>query len=64
MDRFERGMEQLKEQHEALAETVEIIAGMQRKNEEEMTRIMEAIRLLSDISRSQGRRLDSLEGQE
>jgi hypothetical protein len=59
---FEEGLEKLKERHEALSQTVEIIAGMQRKNEERMGEVMEAINSLARIAEAHERRISGLEG--
>ena len=61
MDRIEIGLERLKERHEALTGTVEIVAGMQRKNELLMAQALEAINSLARIATSHERRLDRLE---
>ena len=61
LDRIERDLERLKERHEALTGTVEIIAGMQRKNETLMAQAIEAINGLARIAQSHERRLDDLE---
>ena len=52
----------LEERHEALTQAVEIIAGMQRKNEVLMAQTLEAINSLARIAQSHERRLDDLEG--
>jgi hypothetical protein len=69
MDRFEAGLDRLKERHEALTETVEIVAGMQRKNEEAITRlesmverVVGVVERLAEVALSHDRRLDNLEG--
>jgi flagellar biosynthesis/type III secretory pathway chaperone len=62
MDRLERDLERLKDRHEALTQTVEIIAGMQRKNETLMAQTLEAINALANIASSHERRLGRLEG--
>lgn len=68
-------LDRLTERHEALTQTVEIIAGMQRENEKKISRLTEAIakhetfidRLtdavakLVDIVRRHEQRLDDLE---
>jgi hypothetical protein len=61
MDRIELDLERLKERHEALTQTVEIIAGMQRKNEMVLAQVIEAIHGLARIAESHERRLDGLE---
>jgi len=61
-------LEKLTERHEALTQTVEIIAGMQRENEKRFEetdrRISKAVDLianLTNIVESHQRRLDDLE---
>jgi len=61
IDRIEIGLERLKERHEALTRTLEIIAGMQSKNEILMAQALEAINSLARIAASHERRLDHLE---
>jgi phage shock protein A len=61
MERIETDLERIKERHEALTQTVEIIAGMQRKNEVLMAQALEAINSLASIAASHERRLDHLE---
>jgi prefoldin subunit 5 len=75
MDRIEADLERLKERHEALTQTVEIIAGMQRenetsirgllqaqqKNETLLAQVIEAVNSLARIAASHERRLDHLE---
>ncbi|MFN0170384.1 MAG: hypothetical protein ACKV22_28525 [Bryobacteraceae bacterium] len=63
LDRIEAGLEKLKDRHEALTQTVEIIAGMQRKNEVLMAQALEAINGLARIAQAHERRLDQIEGQ-
>jgi hypothetical protein len=69
---FEEGLEKLKERHEALTQTVEIIAAMQKDNERRaaasaaefdrrMGQVLEAITQLSHIAESHDHRLDNLE---
>jgi len=62
-------LEKLTERHEALAQTVEIIAGMQKDNERRFAetdrrigQVLEAITQLGHIAESHDRRLDNLEG--
>jgi len=69
-DAANRRMDRMEERHQALSETVEIIAGMQReneaihrKNEELMTRALEAIHSLARIAEAHEHRLDNLENQ-
>jgi flagellar biosynthesis/type III secretory pathway chaperone len=61
LDRIEVDLERLKERHEALTRTVEIIAGMQHKNETLMAQAIEAINGLARIAESHQRRPDGLE---
>jgi hypothetical protein len=75
MDRIETGLERLTERHEALTQTVELIAGMQRenetsiggliqaqrKNETLLAQVIEAVNSLANIAASHERRLDHLE---
>jgi archaellum component FlaC len=75
MDRIETDLERLKERHEALTQTVEIIAGMQRenetsirgliqaqrKNETLLAQVIEAVNSLAGIAASHERRLNHLE---
>ena len=65
-ERFDR----LTERHEALAQTVEVIAGMQRQNEQRfatVTRnfevVLDSLRRLENIAMAHERRLDDLENQ-
>ncbi len=62
-------LDRLTERHEALTQTVEIIASMQKENEAQIHRVGERIdslagivRDLVEIVRSHQDRLDSLEG--
>jgi hypothetical protein len=66
---FEESLEKLKERHEALTQTVEIIAGMQKDNERRFAetdrrigQVLEAITQLGHIAASHDHRLDNLEG--
>jgi len=62
---FEESLEKLKERHEALTQTVEIIAAMQKETDrrfgERMGQVLEAITQLGHIAESHDRRLDNLE---
>ena len=67
---IEERLEKLTERHEALAQSLELIAGMQKSNErrfEETDRrlgqVLEAITQLANIAESHGHRLDRQEGQ-
>jgi hypothetical protein len=66
-------LEKLTERHEALSQTVEIIAAMQKENERvaaersavidrRMGQVLEAITQLGHIAESHDHRLDNLEG--
>lgn len=62
-------LEKLTERHEALTQTVEIIAGMQRENEGRIgqlgiriAEVMEAVNSLARIAEIHEHRLDRLEG--
>jgi hypothetical protein len=59
-------LEKLTERHEALTQTVEIIAAMQKENDrrfaERMGQVLEAITQLGHIAASHDHRLDNLEG--
>ena len=46
---FEEGLEKLKERHEALTQTVEIVAGMQRENEKRMVQVLETISRIGNL---------------
>jgi hypothetical protein len=58
-------LEKLTERHEALTQTVEIIAAMQKENDrrfgERMGQVLEAITQLGHIAESRDHRLDNLE---
>ena len=55
-------LDRLTERHEALTETVEIIASMQRENEEHLEKLMTIVEKLAEIVTSHENRLDRLEG--
>jgi hypothetical protein len=75
-ERIDAAMDRIAAKHQALAETVEIIAGMQRVNEAKIadltlrisdltslvTRVTGAVESLARIAESHERRLDDLEG--
>ena len=65
---FDLGLDRLKERHEALAQTVELMAQMhhttQEKNERLMAQALEAINALARIAQAHEQRLDGLEGQQ
>lgn len=54
-------LDRLTERHEALTQTVEIIAGMQRENENKIGRLTDAVAKLVDIVSRHEQRLDDLE---
>ncbi|PWU01281.1 MAG: hypothetical protein C5B51_23155 [Terriglobia bacterium] len=56
-------LEKLTERHEALTQTVEIVAGMQRENERQIAELSTFIRQLAEIALPHERRLDDLENQ-
>jgi len=53
-ERFQR----LAERHEALTQTVEIMAAMQRDNEQRMAQMMDTIKRLANIAAAHEERLD------
>ena len=62
-------LERLAERHEALTQTVEVLAGMQRqneklfaRNEERMGQLMDAVNRIVRVLESHERRLEDLEG--
>lgn len=54
-------LDRLTERHEALTQTVEIIAGMQRENERMISRLVDAVARLVDVVNRHEQRLDDLE---
>ena len=54
-------LEKLTERHEALTQTVEVIAGMQRENEKQIGQLALFIRQLAEIAHRHDDRLDELE---
>jgi uncharacterized protein YigA (DUF484 family) len=54
-------LERLAERHEVLTQTMEILAGLQRSNEERIAQLMDAINRLVRIVEIDERRLDDLE---
>jgi len=76
LDRVAAGLDRLTERHEALSQTVELIAGMQAENEKRIAAIagmqvkneklmgdaLEAIHSLARIAQAHEQRLDNLEG--
>jgi len=60
---IDQRLDRLTERHEALTQTVQIIAGMQRKNEVLWTHVMESIDSLARIAHSHERRISHLEGE-
>lgn len=59
---IEERLEKLTERHEALTQTVEVVAGMQRENEKIFASIATSIQNLFLIVQSHDRRLTDLEG--
>jgi flagellar biosynthesis/type III secretory pathway chaperone len=57
-------LEKLTERHEALTQTVQVIADMQRKNEVLMAQALEAINSLARIAQAHEHRIDRLEGRQ
>ena len=55
-------LEKLVERHEALTQTVEIVAGMQKVNEEAIGKLGKRIESLLHIAEIHQQRLDDLEG--
>ena len=69
LDRIELAFERMQQRHQALAETVEVLAGMQRQNENRFELIarnfetvLDSIKRLENIARSHEQRLEDLEG--
>jgi chromosome segregation ATPase len=69
LDRIEAALERIAERHEALAQTVEILAGMQKENEKRIGEFSERVGQLTDlmltlaaIVRRHEERLEGLEG--
>lgn len=69
LDRIEAALERITERHEALAQTVEIIAGMQKENEKRFEQLSERVGqvtglmlTLTSIVRRHEERLERLEG--
>jgi flagellar biosynthesis/type III secretory pathway chaperone len=58
---FDERLERIAERHEALAHTVEIVAGMQQKNETLLTHVIESIDSLARIAHVDEQRLSHLE---
>ena len=50
--------EKLRERHEALTQTVEIMAAVQRENEQRMAQMMDVINRLANIVEAHEERLD------
>jgi chromosome segregation ATPase len=48
LDRIEAALERIAERHEALTQTVEIIAGMQKENEKRIQQLSERVAQLGD----------------
>jgi flagellar biosynthesis/type III secretory pathway chaperone len=58
---FDERLERIAERHEALAQAVEIVAGMQQKNETLLTHVIESIDSLARIAHMHEQRLSHLE---
>ena len=56
-------LERLTERHEALTETVELIAAAQVKNDERMGQLMDTMNRLGNIIIAHEQRIEHLEGQ-
>lgn len=54
-------LEKLAERHEALTQTVEIIAGMQQQNEQRLVQVLDAINRLANIAEAHESILDDHE---
>ncbi len=54
----EERLEKLAERHEALTQTVELLAAMQQENERRMGQMMDAINRLTNIAAAHEERLD------
>ncbi len=55
---LEERFEKLAERHDGLTQTVELMAAMQRENEQRMAQMMEAINRLTNIVAAHEERLD------
>lgn len=55
---LEERFDKLAERHDALTQTVEIMAAMQRENDQRMAQMMEAINRLTNIVAAHEQRLD------
>jgi len=64
LDRIDERLDRLTERHEALTHSVELLAGMQQKNEVLMAQVLEAINGLARIAQAHERRLDNLESRQ
>jgi uncharacterized coiled-coil protein SlyX len=58
---FEERLDRLTERHEALTQTVEIIASMQKETERQMQALTTAVAALLRIVENHERRLDNLD---
>jgi hypothetical protein len=54
-------LERLTERHEALTQTVEIVAAMQRENAQKIAELVKAVAGLVEIARRHEERLDRLD---
>ena len=59
---IEERLEKLTERHEALTQTVEVLAGMRRKNQERMGQLMDAVTRIVRVPENHQHRLEGLEG--
>ena len=57
-------LDRLTERHEALTQTVEIMASMQQRNEEAIFRLVGVVENLVQVARGHERRISGLEGQQ
>jgi hypothetical protein len=57
---FDERLERIAERHEALTQTVEIVAGMQQKNETLLTHVIESIDSLARIAHMHEQRISDI----
>lgn len=60
---IEERLQRLIERHEALTQTVEILAEKQRETDRRLAQVLEAITRLTNIAEAHERGLDNLENQ-
>ena len=60
---IEEQLQRLVERHEALTQTVEILAEKQRETDRRLAQVLEAITRLTNIAEAHERGLDNLENQ-